>query len=236
MESLIDLHHDLMFFLIIILIFVLYFFIEILTNFLNIFLKKWCLYSIKIKTKLKIFQIFLEIFWILIPAIILINVLLPSFSLLYAMDELLFPEITIKIIGHQWYWTYEYSDYIYKNWNKKNINLIFDSYMILENDLTLGQFRLLEVDNRICLPININIRCLITSSDVLHSWAIPALGVKLDACPGRLNQIFFNIKRKGVFYGQCSEICGANHGFMPIVLNAINLKTYLNFLEYYKIF
>lgn len=143
------------------------------------------------------------------------------------MDEVIDPIITLKVIGSQWYWSYEYSD----NLEFSDEPLIFDSYMVQENDLEIGQFRLLEVDNRVVVPTNSHIRVLITASDVLHSWAIPSLGVKLDACPGRLNQTSMFIKREGVFYGQCSEICGVNHGFMPIVIEAVSLEDYLTWLK-----
>ena len=143
------------------------------------------------------------------------------------MDEVIDPIITLKVIGSQWYWSYEYSD----NLEFSDEPLIFDSYMIQEDDLTIGQFRILEVDNRVVVPTNSHIRVLITASDVLHSWAIPSLGIKLDACPGRLNQTSMFIKREGVFYGQCSEICGVNHGFMPIVVEAVSLENYLTWLK-----
>ncbi|CEI80207.1 cytochrome c oxidase subunit partial [Plasmopara halstedii] len=143
------------------------------------------------------------------------------------MDEIIDPIITLKVIGSQWYWSYEYSD----NLEFSDEPLIFDSYMVQENDLEIGQFRLLEVDNRVVVPVNSHIRVLITASDVLHSWAIPSLGIKLDACPGRLNQTSMFIKRTGVFYGQCSEICGVNHGFMPIVVEAVSLEDYLAWLK-----
>lgn len=143
------------------------------------------------------------------------------------MDEVIDPIITLKVIGNQWYWSYEYSD----NLEFSDEPLIFDSYMVQEDDLAIGQFRLLEVDNRVVVPTNSHIRILITASDVLHSWAIPSLGIKLDACPGRLNQTSMFIKREGVFYGQCSEICGVNHGFMPIVVEAVSLEDYLTWLK-----
>jgi len=154
-------------------------------------------------------------------------VAIPSFALLYSMDEVIDPIITLKVIGNQWYWSYEYSD----NLEFSDEPLIFDSYMIQEDDLAIGQFRLLEVDNRVLVPTNSHIRVLITASDVLHSWAIPSLGIKLDACPGRLNQTSMFIKREGVFYGQCSEICGVNHAFMPIVVEAVSLEDYLTWLK-----
>jgi cytochrome c oxidase subunit 2 len=167
----------------------------------------------------------LEIIWTLIPAFILLIIAIPSFSLLYSLDEVINPSITLKVIGHQWYWSYEYSD---ATLEEENLN--FDSYMLAQNDLTLGAFRLLEVDNRIILPINTHVRVLVTSADVLHSWAVPSLGLKIDACPGRLSQSSLFIQREGTFYGQCSEICGINHGFMPIVVKATQVESYINWL------
>jgi cytochrome c oxidase subunit 2 len=167
----------------------------------------------------------LEIIWTIIPTIILIFIAIPSFILLYSLDEVINPSITLKAIGHQWYWSYEYSDYTDEN----SIN--FDSYMITENDLEIGQFRLLEVDNRVVLPINTHVRVLITAGDVLHSWAVPSMNIKADAVPGRLNQLTIFVKRPGVYYGQCSELCGVNHAFMPIVIEAVSLWNYSNWLS-----
>nr|ASV48059.1 cytochrome c oxidase subunit II [Dendrobates leucomelas] len=161
----------------------------------------------------------IEMVWTIMPAVILIVIALPSLRILYLMDEIGNPDITIKTIGHQWYWSYEYSDF-------EDLN--FDSYMIPSKDLTLGQFRLLEVDNRMTTPIGMTTRILITAEDVLHSWAVPALGVKADAIPGRLNQVSFLISRPGVYYGQCSEIWGANHSFMPIVIESLPIKEFLS--------
>lgn len=188
----------------------------------------------------------LEVIWTISPALILMLIGLPSFALLYSMDEIVDPSITLKVVGHQWYWSYEYSDYVSyvaecteeELTQVKSIN--FDSYLIPEDDLsipkpyTVGKagkvFRLLEVDNRVVLPINTHIRVLVTSADVLHSWAVPSLGVKVDSCPGRLNQVHLFIKREGVFYGQCSEICGVNHGFMPIVVQSVGLEEYVSWI------
>nr|YP_009711207.1 cytochrome c oxidase subunit II [Lactarius lactarius]QGI24665.1 cytochrome c oxidase subunit II [Lactarius lactarius]UPT34421.1 cytochrome c oxidase subunit II [Lactarius lactarius] len=156
----------------------------------------------------------IEIIWTVLPAFILILIALPSLRILYLMDEINDPHLTIKAMGHQWYWTYEYTDYE---------NLGFDSYMVPTQDLTPGQFRLLETDHRMVIPVESPIRVLISAEDVLHSWAVPSLGVKVDAVPGRLNQTTFIVGRPGVFYGQCSEICGANHSFMPIVVEAVPL-------------
>jgi len=170
---------------------------------------------------------FLEIFWTLFPIVILMVIAVPSFVLLFAMDEIIDPAVTLKVIGHQWYWSYEYSDYCTL---QGGASLSFDSYMIPEEDLSVGGFRLLEVDNRLVLPISTHIRVLVTAADVLHSWAIPSFGIKVDACPGRLNQTSLFIKRKGVYYGQCSEICGVNHGFMPIVVEAVELENYVSWI------
>nr|QMP96513.1 cytochrome c oxidase subunit II [Bithynia leachii] len=163
----------------------------------------------------------IETIWTVIPAIILIFLALPSLRLLYLLDEIGDCSLTVKSIGHQWYWSYEYSDFL---------NLEFDSYMIPTNELNSGEFRLLEVDHRVVLPTHTDIRILVTSADVIHSWAVPSLGVKADAIPGRLNQVSFFLKHPGIFYGQCSEICGANHSFMPIVIEAIPLENFMSWV------
>nr|YP_010327169.1 cytochrome c oxidase subunit II [Dryocoetes hectographus]UJG10830.1 cytochrome c oxidase subunit II [Dryocoetes hectographus] len=164
----------------------------------------------------------IEMIWTILPALILIIIALPSLRLLYILDENYNPMISIKTIGHQWYWSYEYSDY-------KNIE--FDSYMIPSNELKLFSFRLLDVDNRLVIPYNTQIRILTTSTDVIHSWAIPSLGVKIDSTPGRLNQSNFFINRTSLLFGQCSEICGANHSFMPIVIESISPKFFLKWVN-----
>ena len=171
----------------------------------------------------------LEVIWTIVPALILMVIAVPSFALLYSIDEMLDPAITLKVIGHQWYWSYEYSDYDHLTEDNEGIN--FDSYMIAEDDLVEGHFRLLEVDHRVVLPVNTHIRVLVTAADVLHGWAVPSFGVKTDACPGRLNQTSLFIKRPGVFYGQCSEICGTNHGFMPICVEAVSTEEYTSWLK-----
>jgi len=169
----------------------------------------------------------LEIIWTILPAIVLLIIAAPSFSLLYSLDESIDPSITIKVVGHQWYWSYEYSDYATLDTGS---SLNFDSYMVATNDLVSGSFRLLEVDNRVVVPVNTHIRILVTAADVLHSWAVPSFGVKVDACPGRLSQASLFLKREGVFYGQCSEICGVNHGFMPIVVKSVSVDKYTSWL------
>nr|UKG18977.1 cytochrome c oxidase subunit II [Dendrolimus punctatus] len=167
----------------------------------------------------------IELIWTILPAITLIFIALPSLRLLYLLDELNNPLITLKSIGHQWYWSYEYSDFF---------NVEFDSYMIPSNELTLNGFRLLDVDNRIVLPLNNQIRIMVTATDVIHSWTIPALGVKVDANPGRLNQTNFFLNRPGLFFGQCSEICGANHSFMPIVIESVPINNFINWINNYS--
>lgn len=169
----------------------------------------------------------LEIIWTIAPAVILVFIAFPSFKLIYLLDEVIDAGITIKAIGHQWYWSYEYSDYA----TQDGKSIEFDSYMIPEEDLNIGDLRLLEVDNKVVVPTNTNIRVIITATDVLHCWAVPSLGVKLDAVPGRLNQTSFLANREGIYYGQCSEICGANHAFMPIVIEAVNLDAYCNYIS-----
>ena len=170
---------------------------------------------------------FLEIIWTLLPSIVLLFLATPSFSLLYSLDELINPKITLKAVGHQWYWSYEYSDFCeFANGE----SLAFDSYMLNVEDMKRGKFRLLEVDNRVFLPSKIHIRLLITSADVLHSWAIPSFGIKVDACPGRLSQASLFLKRNGTYYGQCSEICGVNHGFMPIVVKGVSTDAFTSWV------
>lgn len=159
----------------------------------------------------------LEFVWTIIPSGILISLILPSFSLIYSLDDLFDAEITVKITGHQWFWSYEFGDLV----EEDSSCVAFDSYMVSEAELEVGDLRLLEVDNQVVFPVQTHIRLLITSADVLHSWAVPSLGVKMDACPGRLNQVALYITRPGTFYGQCSEICGINHAFMPICVVAV---------------
>ena len=169
----------------------------------------------------------IECIWTIIPAIILIQIAMPSLLLLYILDESIDRSITIKVLGHQWYWSYEYTDF----WSLRKFNQIeFDSYIIHSNELESMIFRLLDVDNRTIVPYNIHIRILISSADVLHAWTVPSLGVKADAIPGRLNQVRFIRQRPGIFFGQCSEICGANHSFMPIVIEIININLFLNWI------
>lgn len=164
----------------------------------------------------------LEAAWTTAPIIILILTALPSVRSLYLIEEVFNPYLTIKASGHQWYWNYEYSD---------ETHISFDSYILQPQNLQKGSPRLLEVDNRMVIPAGLQTRIVVTAEDVLHSWAIPSLGVKVDAVPGRLNQIPLATSRTGVFFGQCSEICGANHSFIPIAVEAIPLSFFEQWLS-----
>nr|WNL53954.1 cytochrome c oxidase subunit II [Trinervitermes gratiosus] len=164
----------------------------------------------------------IETLWTIAPAIILVFIAIPSLRLLYLMDEIHNPVMTLKTVGHQWYWSYEYSDFT---------KLEFDSYMVQQEDQPTNGFRLLDTDNRVVLPMNSPIRMIVTAADVLHSWTVPSLGVKTDATPGRLNQISFSINRPGLLYGQCSEICGANHSFMPIMIESVSTNQFINWVS-----
>nr|AUJ21355.1 cytochrome c oxidase subunit II [Tetragnatha sp. Rapa Nui] len=157
----------------------------------------------------------LESVWTVLPGVFLILIALPSIRLLYLMEEYDYPELTIKVLGHQWYWSYEYSDIGFSS---------FDSYMIKGE----GMFRLLNVDNCLMIPLESDIRMIVSSMDVIHSWTIPSLGVKVDAIPGRLNQLSYMFNRVGMFVGQCSEICGANHSFMPIMISVLPRLDFVN--------
>ncbi|YP_002323932.1 cytochrome c oxidase subunit II (mitochondrion) [Acyrthosiphon pisum] len=162
----------------------------------------------------------IEFIWTTTPPIILIFIAMPSLHLLYLMDEIKCPILTIKIFGHQWFWSYEYSDFS---------NIEFESYMM--NDLNKENFRLIEVDNKTIIPFKFNIRLLISSDDVIHSWTIPSLAIKIDAIPGRMNQINLFMNRPGMYFGQCSEICGINHSFMPIQIESINLNKFIYWIK-----
>lgn len=166
----------------------------------------------------------IELIWTIIPIFILIFIAIPSIKILYLTDEIHNNKLSLKSIGHQWYWRYEYSDFI---------KVEFDSFIIPTDQLINNEFRLLDVDNRCILPFNLPIRVLTTSIDVIHSWTVPSLGIKIDSTPGRLNQINLIINRPGIFYGQCSEICGTNHRFIPIVLESTNFNNFKNWLLYF---
>lgn len=169
----------------------------------------------------------IETIWTLIPIFTLLLIAFPSFKLLYLTDEILNPQITLKIIARQWFWSYQYSDYSLN----RTETLSFDSYMVNTDDLNQGDFRLLEVDNKIVLPIGSHIRIIVSSGDVIHCWTIPSLGIKIDAIPGRLNQASFVINRTGLFFGACSEICGAQRAYMPISLQSVRLENYISWIN-----
>ena len=162
-----------------------------------------------------------EILWTLIPCLILIVMAVPSFKILYKQDTIPKADLTIKAVGYQWYWGYEYPDE----------NIIFDSYMIEEKDLRADQPRLLAVDNEVVVPVNKVVKVLITANDVLHAWALPAFGVKRDAVPGRINETWFKAEKEGTYYGQCSELCGIKHAFMPITVKVVSEEDYQEWLS-----
>ena len=161
-----------------------------------------------------------EVLWTLIPCLILIVIAVPSFKTLYSQDRIPKADVTIKAVGYQWYWGYEYPDE----------NIIFDSYMLEDKDLKEGQPRLLAVDNVVVVPVNKVVKVLITANDVLHAWALPSFGVKRDAVPGRINETWFKAEREGTFYGQCSELCGIKHAFMPIEVRVVSEDEYQEWL------
>jgi len=218
MEGLVELHDNIMYYLVLIL-----------------FAVGWVLFSITryfVETRSPISHKYLnhgtliELIWTITPAIILILIAFPSFKLLYLMDEVNDPSMTISVEGHQWYWSYQYPDFL----DSSDEFIEFDSYIVPESDLEEGALRMLEVDNRVIVPEETHIRFVITSGDVIHSYAAPALGIKCDAYPGRLNQVSAFINRSGVFYGQCSEICGILHSSMPIVIESVSLEKFLPWL------
>jgi len=216
MEGIIKLHNDIIFLAVIIGIFVAYLVVRVI----QLFDKGVSSYPNRVSHAQS-----LEIIWTLTPALILMGLAAPSFALLYSMDEKVESSLTLKIIGHQWYWSYEYTDF-----EAEVGKISFDSYMVNSAELTPGQLRLLEVDNRLLLPVNTHIRCIISSADVLHSVGIPSLALKTDACPGRLNEASLFVNREGTYIGQCSEICGINHGFMPLVFEAVSMKDFASWL------
>ncbi len=168
----------------------------------------------------------LEVAWTVLPVIILIVIAVPSFKLLYQAERTPEAEMTIKVTGRQWYWDYEYPDHG---------NIAFSSYMIQDADLKPGQKRLLEVDNRVVVPVDTTVRVLVTAGDVIHSWAVPSFGVKKDAVPGRTNETWMKVEKEGVYYGQCSEICGVNHGFMPIAVEAVSKEKFAEWVAKAKV-
>jgi len=218
MEGLVELHDNIMYYLVIILFSVGWIMFSIMRNYV------WT--KSPISYKYLNHGTLIELIWTITPAIILILIAFPSFKLLYLMDEVNDPSMSILAEGHQWYWSYQYPDFL----NKENEFIEFDSYIIPESDLESGSLRMLEVDNRVILPELTHIRFIITSGDVIHSFGCSSLGLKTDAYPGRLNQSSVFINREGVFYGQCSEICGILHSSMPIVIESVNLEKFLTWL------
>jgi cytochrome c oxidase subunit 2 len=167
----------------------------------------------------------LEVIWTVIPILVLIVILIPSIKILYVFDKAESPDMTIKVTGHQWYWSYEYLN------DSEDKKIAFDSYMIPVKDLKPGQLRLLDVDNPVILPKGKTVRVLVTSQDVIHSFAVPALGIKTDGIPGRTNETWLRVEKEGMYYGQCSELCGKDHGFMPIAIKIVPLEEYNKWVE-----
>lgn len=220
MEGLVELHDNIMYYLVIIL-----------------FTVGWILYCIvkrfiskksPISHKYLDHGTYIELFWTATPAIVLMLIAFPSFKLLYLMDDLDDPSMSVSAMGHQWYWSYEYPDFLDQN----DETIEFDSYIVPDSDLEKGALRMLEVDNRVILPELTHVRFIVSSGDVIHSLACPSLGIKVDAYPARLNQASLYLNREGVFYGQCSEICGIMHSSMPIVVESVSIEKFLSWLLY----
>ena len=166
----------------------------------------------------------IELIWTILPGVVLVIIAVPSLKLLYSLDEITKPNVTLKATGAQWYWSYEINDI-------EELEINFDSYTKNDEDLESGELRLLEVDNRVFLPINTPVRLLLTSQDVIHSFFIPSLGVKMDAIPGRINHSSIFLLRPGIYYGQCTELCGQNHHKMSIVVQGVDTASYLSWLS-----
>lgn len=218
-EGIVALHDSILFYLVLILVSVFWILFAIINNFNST--KSGITYKYLNHGTL------LELIWTITPALVLIAIAFPSFKLLYTLDEVIDPSLTIKVTGHQWYWSYEYSDMLAENGE----SIEFESYMVPESDLEEGQLRLLAVDSNLIVPVNTHIRFIVTSTDVIHDFAVPSLGLKIDATPGRLNQTSALIERAGIFYGQCSEICGVWHGFMPIVVEAVEVSDFFAWVD-----
>jgi len=218
-EGLVELHDNIMYYLVIILFAVGWILLSIIRNFVS--------KSSPISHKYLNHGTLIELIWTITPAIILMLIAFPSFKLLYLMDEVSDPSMSILAEGHQWYWSYQYPDFL----NSDEEFVEFDSYIVPESDLEEGALRMLEVDNRVIIPELTHVRFIITAGDVIHSFSCNSLGIKCDAYPGRLNQVSVFINREGVFYGQCSEICGILHSSMPIVIESVSLEKFLTWLE-----
>jgi heme/copper-type cytochrome/quinol oxidase subunit 2 len=219
MEGLVELHDNIMYYLVIILFGVGWIMVSIVKNYRHI--------KSPISHKYLNHGTLIELIWTITPALILILIAFPSFKLLYLMDEVSDPAMSVLAEGHQWYWSYQYSDFL----NSDEEFIEYDSYIVPESDLEEGGLRMLEVDNRVILPELTHVRFIVTAADVIHSFASPALGIKCDAYPGRLNQVSVLINREGTFFGQCSEICGILHSSMPIVIQSVSLEKFLLWLQ-----
>ena len=219
MEGLVELHDNILFYLVIILFGVGWLLISIVKNYTNT--------EAPISHKYLSHGTLIELIWTITPALILILIAFPSFKLLYLMDEVTDPAMAVLAEGHQWYWSYQYPDFL----NSDDEFIEFDSYLVPESDLQDGALRMLEVDNRLIIPELTHVRFIVTGADVIHSLACPALGIKCDAYPGRLNQVSVMVNREGVFYGQCSEICGILHSSMPIVIESVSIEKFVSWLQ-----
>lgn len=216
-EGILELHDNIMFYLLIILGLVSW----ILFNIVKLYSNNKFAYKYIRHGQL------IEIIWTIFPAVVLLTIAFPSFILLYLCDEVISPAITIKAIGYQWYWKYEYSDFI----NEKGDTIEFESYIVPEDLLEEGQLRMLDVDASVVCPVDTHIRFIVTAADVIHDFCVPSLGIKVDAAPGRLNQTSALIQREGVYYGQCSELCGVMHSAMPIKIEAVSLGDFLAWID-----
>lgn len=216
-EGILELHDNIMFYLVFILMLVSWILFSIVSHGgKNQFSHKYLLHG----------QV-IEIIWTILPAAVLLVIAFPSFILLYLCDEVISPAMTIKAIGLQWYWKYEYSDFL----NLAGEVIEFESYVIPDDLLEVGQLRLLDTDTSVVCPVDTHIRFVVTGADVIHDFAVPSLGIKIDACPGRLNQISALVQREGVFYGQCSELCGVAHSAMPIKVEVVSLASFMSWLN-----
>lgn len=236
-EKLIDFHHDMLFLMVLVLVFVFYMLVSCILNF-----NQWAssLPAPDVRYNAKI-----ETIWTLVPTVILLMVVVPAFSLIYSMDDTSSqPLFSVKIAGNQWYWTYEY---VFLKTSDSSSNsasdftllktYAYDSTMLSESEVYSSagsKARLLSVDKPLYLPANTLLTVYVTAYDVIHSWTVPSFGVKLDGCPGRSNSVSFAVKRPGLYYGQCSEICGVNHGFMPIEVRVYPFEVFLNLLAKWK--
>nr|YP_009543485.1 cytochrome c oxidase subunit II [Parmotrema ultralucens]AYU71465.1 cytochrome c oxidase subunit II [Parmotrema ultralucens] len=219
MEGLVELHDNILFYLVIILFGVGWLLISTVKSYSN--------RESPISNKYLSHGTLIELIWTITPALILILIAFPSFKLLYLMDEVNDPSMAVLAEGHQWYWSYQYPDFL----NLDDEFIEFDSYLVPESDLEYGALRMLEVDNRLIMPELTHVRFVTTGADVIHSLACPALGIKCDAYPGRLNQTSLMISREGVYYGQCSEICGILHSSMPVVIESVSIGKFVSWLQ-----